>query len=1397
MLGKLSILASLTAMSICLPAVASGGAGRVSNDVSVKNYGVADGLSQSNVNDLAFDSLGFLWVGTDDGLNRFDGTDFLHVAFDPACAADAGVDEVAVGPAGFVWTSRRQGGVRCFCPRLERHLPLVGADGRALDLSGASVVCCGDSLVVVYGAVSGCHAFRPAGTDAVRCVWSDTSFCRCAAVAPDGCVWLGGRSLVRLSPGADARRVAIGGRSRVATSLAVADGVVVVADGSTRLRRVVADDGSLLPDVVVGGCGVSSLEAVGGAVVAAGRAGGGVAFVDARHGSELPLPGAGERASLCRDNVGGVWLHDGHGVLRRVDAGGCSGGGVRFMDESLAQMLSDPGVRIVRDSAAPWVYWVASLGGGLVRYDAGADVAECVTSRSAYVPAYVRCVGLDAGGNVWVGGDGAGLVKVAPRPYSSWTLRPAEPLRLSPRNDVVAVLETVDGNVWVGVKNDGLYVYDPALSRLLFRSPLFRPVDIAADGKGRVWVATDGDGLRVFDLTTFAELSHMVPKMEPCGEVSRRKVVKTLTDSDGRVWFVSSDGGVDLLEEPFVSGGRCGIRHFSFGGVAGAAADALVDSQGFMWVATDRALICFDPARLVKSPGDYVTYGDGLLPGRVRVLAEDSRGRLCAGIVGGGLCRLSGDVGDDKPTQFTERDGLPSDEVVAMVMADDTSMWVATENGLALFNLRTEKFSPQKVADTDFGNIFNGRACVRRANGNILWGSLDGLLDFNPRGKRCGVVSRVPHLAEVWVDGERAAFRGRGRAIDAPAAYATRIDLCEDFVEVALRVADIDGEGDFVYMLHGRDDVWRPLPRCREVAWRGLEPGSYLFKVCSKSGGASTLRAVEVRVGRSWSSAHPYLLFHVVALGLILAFVAFIVWHFRKKAVEARVTDKAFEYRNALLAAVNGEVLVPLQKIENAVEAMQSAEEDVPGRMRPLMAAIKVNMDKLMGMVESILGHREAVGGVPLNLEVTNMAPFLGGIVKGFAHGKRLSVALDVVGGWRVQIDRDKIAKALDLLLTCSGKCTPSGGEVVVRAFQNADMQCVIEVADRGQGVPADRRDVIFGNMLGEPRNDIEIALFAVRDFVVSHHGSVVYSPRPGGGTVISILLPTDYSLFPDVNAVPGGDSESAMAEDEPVPRLLGDGVGATSLRDPQILVVDCDETRRRFLVGRLCGGAVVAAVPDVRAARGKVEAMMPDLIVCRAGQSAEDVADFVRFMKRSFNSSHVPIFVIAPQGTFGGDAPDGLAPDGLAPDMLFSEPLDVLALVRHVRTAVVRVLGLTPASIHQVGRDVGGDDFLARVEAVVDANIADADFGIGGLAAQMDMRADALSRRLLQLTGCAPGEYVKLVRLDRAREALAEGRSTPAQVVRSVGVTDVGYFNKCFFRLYGAAPGLDVRRAL
>lgn len=1384
-------MASLMAMSTCLPTVASVDVGRVPNDVSVKNYGVADGLSQSNVNDLAVDSLGFLWIGTDDGLNRFDGADFLHVGFDPARAADAGVDEVTVGPEGFVWTSRRQGGVRCFSPRSERFLPLVGGDGRALDLSGGGVVRCGDSLVVVYGAAGGCHAFCPAGTDAVRCVWSDTSFCRCAAVAPDGCVWLGGRSLVRLSPGGDARRVALGGRAGVATGLALADGVVVVADGSPRLRRVVAADGRLLPEIVVGGCGVSSLAVVEGAVVAAGRAGGGVAFVDAGSGSELQMPGAGHAVSLCRDNVGGVWVHDGKGVLRRVGAGGVSDCGVRFMDESLASMLSDHGVRIVRDSESPWVYWVASLGGGLVRYDAGADVAESVASRSAYVPAYVRCVGLDTGGNVWVGGDGAGLVRVAPNPYSSWTLRPGEPLRLSPRNDVAAVLETVDGNVWLGVKNDGLYVYDPSLGRLLFRSPLLRPLDIQADGKGRVWVATDGDGLRVFDLTTFAELSHIVPQIEPCGQASRLKIVKTLTDHDGRVWFVSSAGGVDLLEEPFVRGGRCGVRHFSFGSAAGVAADALVDSQGFMWVATDRALICFDPARIVKSPGDYVTYGDGQLPGRVRVLAEDARGRLCAGIVGGGLCRLSGDVGDDKPTQFTERDGLPSDEVVAMVMADDTSMWVATENGLALFNLRTEKFSPQKVADTEFGNIFNGRAGVRRANGNILWGSLDGLLEFNPRGKRLGVAARAPHLAEVWVDGERAAFQGRGRIIDAPAAYATRIDLCEDFVEVALRVADIDGEGDFVYMLEGRDDSWRPLPRCREVAWRGLEPGSYLFKVCSKAGGASTLRAVEVRVGRSWLGEHPYFLFHVVALGLVLAFVAFIVWHFRKKAVEARVTDRAFEYRNALLTAVNGEVLVPLQKIENAVEALQSAEDEVPGRMRPLVAAIKVNMDKLMGMVESILGHREAVGGVPLNLEVTNMASFLGGIVKGFAHDKRLSVALDVVGGWRVQIDRDKVAKALELLLTCSGKCTPPGGEIVLRAFQNADMQCVIEVADSGQGVPADRRDVIFGSMLGEPRNDIEIALFAVRDFVVSHHGSVVYSPRPGGGTVISILLPTDYSLFPDVNAVPGGDNESAVAEDEPTRRLLGDGVGATSLRDPQILVVDRDETRSRFLVGRLCGGAVAVPVPDVRAARGKVEAMMPDLIVCRVSQSADDVADFVRFMKRSFNSSHVPIFVIAPQGEFEADVPDGLAPD-----MLFSEPLDFLVLVRCVRAAVARVLGLTPASIHRVGHDAGGDDFLARFEAVVDANIADADFGIGCLAAQMDMRADTLSRRLLQQTGCAPGEYVKLVRLERAREALAEGRSTPAQVVRSVGATDVGYFNKCFFRLYGAAPGLDVRRA-
>lgn len=1403
-------------MMSLLPSL-SMGQGSVSDGLGVQNIGVSDGLSQNNVNSLALDSRGFLWVGTDDGLDRYDGGEFVSVRKvsrgDGLDGGDPCVTRVNVDASGHVWVVGHRGAVFCYSPMENVYVRLTGRDGGSLRLPSGGIVCSADSVVLLYGCDAGACAFRMPHAGSPVCVWQDTARYCLSSPTPDG-VWLyGGGRLSLVGGGGCLRQLSPSGLTGSATSMAVAGGVAVFADGSCLLRRVALPGGEVLPDVDGLSSPVSDVVTLSGSLVAAVHSDCGVTVVNAESGAVCPRSSIGAdclasaRVSVVRDSQGGVWFYDGAGAVYHYDA--LNGILRRVVIMSPVEAAAVPSLRIsvVPDVMVPGIYWIVSLGGGLVRYDENADKAQPVISKRAYVPEYLQCAVQDSAGNLWLGSEGVGLVKISLRRYVSRALRPGEPLRFSAKNNVVAVLESVDGNVWMGVKNGDIYVYDPNLTRELCHKQSVRPTHMAADSRGRVWVATDGFGVFVYDLSTFAELAHYTHSDDDFQSLASDHVLKVVPDENGRIWLVMADGSVDLVEDFRRADAR--FRHFfTSNAKAGVAAcDAMLDSEGLLWLATDRGFICYAPSRLIKDSEDYVTYKfDDEQPttsvrnNEVRAICEDPQKRICVGTSGGGLCRLVFDVGHVRFVRFTEREGLPSNVVSAIVCTDDSTLWVATESGLSRFNIRTEKFSNLRAAETDFGNLFNSHACAIRSNGNILWGSLDGLVDLDPHMRLSDEKGRSVSIATISVDGRMLVFgeEAGGKvvaSIDSPAAFAHKVSLPPDFDELCFRIADMGRSGgrqsDILYMMDGVDADWVRLDASRVAAYRRLPSGDYTFRVRNGSGGAETV--VSVSVASNWWSLPLKVLLALAAVALAFVLPLALFRILRRQTAEAIAEDKVKAYKSTFMRTINREVRSPMRMIQNTLATIKEAKGGMADELRPLLFLVEKNMTKISGMVGAMLDKKESSSSLPLNLEITSMAPFLSDVVKSVDlpadNKKNISTSLDVPGGWRVQIDRDKVSKIVGILLLEAYKFTPANGGVSVKAFQNKRQQCVIEVADTGPGVPYERQDFIFSSSADDaPCNDIEVALSVVADYVKAHHGEVFYTSRPGGGSLMTVLLPTDYSAYPDANIV----ADTIDAGDADDGETLQPGCGAASdsatVPDPMVLVVNDNEVVREFMADRLRPYFHVVVAENARMARGKIDAMTPDAIICEAHMDGDDGIGLLRSLKGNFNYSHVPFFLLhSPSANALGSDVDCLGADCLIP-----KPIDYVGLVARVRKAVERVMTLRVNFAQDCGmcrapRD-GEAAFMAAFVNNVEANAARANFGIEELAVEMKMDRDDLHRKLVQLTGCTAGEYIKLWRLNQAMQDITSGRETPVQAMQNAGVADVAYFNKCFMRLYGSA---------
>lgn len=1377
----------------------------MSEGFGVKNISVAEGLSQSRVNSLDIDQQGFLWVGTDDGLDRFDGSRFVHVdavvSGGMSPMRKARIERVEVDGAGNVWTLCSQGEIRCLDPRRERYVDLVDKKGGYAHLEGGRFSCLSNSDVLIYGSLSGTALFRTDEAGEVSCQWCDTARYTCHVEVRDA-IWLGGRRLTILRNDGSARSIKVDGLTAPIVSMTVCGHTIIISDGSDVLRRVDMLTESRLPDVSLGGKNVKEVVSISDELVLVPLSAGGLTMYNATSGERVPLTAIGG-CSLAYKNVRsikdaecGVWLDDGCGTVYHYDELNGIVRPVVMREEGSDVPASDSGVSIIPDVVEPGVYWVSSLGYGLVRYDENRESYRRVKNKNAYVPEYIQCIRQDKSGNIWIGSDGVGLVKISLHRYVSHTLRPGDPSRFSASNNVVTVMESVDGNVWAGVKNGPLYVYDSFLRDKLFSRNDIRPSHITADNRGRVWVGTNGLGVYVFDLTTFSEINHLTHRPDNANTLASDDVVKVLVDRDGRVWFVMSNGCIDMFDG--ISRHNNRVRHF-FAGNAEAevtTTDAILDSEGLMWVATNEELICFAPQRLVKDAEDYVRYKfDNNLPeeaatGAIRAICEDSKRRIYVGMTGGGLCRLSFDVGHVRLTRFDENDGLPSKQVTAITIANDTTLWVATENGLSLFDTQENKFTVIKTAETDFGNLFNSHACARRQNGNILWGTFDGIADFDPHRRIRSEMPEPPFISDIFIDNKRVNYADG--LLDAAASFATKAKVPVSTSELKFCIADKGLSGgrlsDFVYKLEGYDDEWRTIPQRREVSFHGLERGDYKFLVYDRVGGLSTLRSIDVEVWRPWWQTMAQILAFVLGAG-VLVFLSWTIMRTMKgKTAEAIAEDRATEYKDGLLTSLNNEIVAPIKKIQNSLAAIRGKRNGVSDEVSPLISVVEQNMEKLSGMVDSMLVQKDAAAQMPLNLEMTLMTTFMTEVINGFDNSlalrKKTTTRLQVAGGWRVLVDHGKLSKMLQVLLGCAYKHAPEGGEVIVAAYQNHDQQCVIDITDYGQGVPSDRRGIVFGAEMSAPRNGVEAALAAVSDFAKSHHGEVRYEPVESGGTKMTILLPTDYSAYTDANIV--SSSAAQMPDDDDLMPNRNASSIEEKARIPVVLIVEDNDNVRNFLADRLRPSFTVITADSARAAQGKMAVSVPDIVICEAYMEPMSGIDLLRYMRSDFSVSHIPAFILTNDTT----TVELEAAGGIPHCRAIEKPIDYVVLKDEVRQAAERVLNLRlnfENNYGVTGTPSKADlEFMASFVGQIEANAARANFGIEDVAAELHIPSNELTVMVLSLTGCTPGEYVKLWRLDRVRRAMALGRESLTMAMQNSGITDVEYFNKCFIRTYG-----------
>jgi diguanylate cyclase (GGDEF)-like protein len=730
------------------------------------------------------DRVGFMWFGTEDGLNRYDGRDMTQYYNDPADPASVGHDYIvamAAAADGDIWIATNGGGLSRW-----NHST--------------------DSFVVYR------HDPDRPGSLA-------SNLLRTVAVADDGTVWIGTRDagLDRLDPAsgtiehfrhdsADPSSVA---DDHIYAVLADRQGVLWVGTdrGLDRLDpaskrfthfRHDENDGNSLGDDRV-----RSLHRDHRGRLWVGTYGGGLnrmdgadgAFVRYRHDPTDPASLSHDRVrTVFEDRAGRIWVGTVAG-LSLLDSDS-SGFATYRRDPADPTSLSSDDVTVVYEDRGG-VLWFGTQAGGVNTFNPATwlfgHTAENRSEENGLSHPNVTSISQDQAGRLWIGTFGAGLDVIDRAAGRAQNHRAGDPSGLS-SNRVMALLHDSSGEAWIGTFGGGLNRCDTALSRCtVYRHDPGDPSSIGADGimslfeagDGTLWVGTFGGGLNRFDRATDSFTRHLPDPAEP-STLSSPRVTSIVELADGRLWVGTDGGGLNLLDP--VSGS----------------------------------------ARVFMDEPD----GDVVLGAKtVLALHLDRTEVLWIGTQGGGLVRLEGTPGRDETPRFdrySQRDGLSDDVVYGIEEDGSGALWLSTNRGLSRFTPHTGSFHNYDSGHGLQADEFNFGAHFRSSDGELIFGGVNGFNAFYP-----GSIKHNTHVPPVVLTSLLEFDRPAATASPVWSLQELALGYRDDVVSFDFAALDFASPGDNVYRyrLEGFDDQWIELGNRNRITFTDLDGGRYVLRI--------------------------------------------------------------------------------------------------------------------------------------------------------------------------------------------------------------------------------------------------------------------------------------------------------------------------------------------------------------------------------------------------------------------------------------------------------------------------------------------------------------------------------------------------------------------------------------
>lgn len=1417
---------------------------------SFTHYTSDNGLSQNSITAIMKDSKGYVWLGTRDGLNKFDGYNFTIYNSKPQKKKSGLSNRILTireDKWGYIWVKTYDEMVYRVNPSTEELQQIVNPDGSVLEekIEEMYVLPSGEVwlttfrkelLVVDTDPVSHALSFRKFShpgkspqtkdvngvvEDSQKTTWifSGGGLCAIDSTGRNTCYY---ESVPIYSMVENTRRIVFGARDQLIIydkqNVSFSQAQLPVS-GTVRL---ISSIGS--------GKYVMSVEGKGFMTYDAGRN-------EWRHYSTATHPEmkTNEIRNIYIDRSEEVWL----GI---ADAGVLhfqpQTGELNYISSSVNEgQLINPNYLIFEDNRD--ILWIQPYYGTFSSYNRSASQLE--RFHSAYhqdinvLFSYgVNHALTDQQGVIWLStnrGNGFYRCVFLPGYFEHHLLKNETIYSLS--NEVRAIFEDDQKRLWVASKDRQVHIFDRNKQLIgtlgsdgsirKGNSSEFFVYNFFQDRSGKIWMASKRRGLYRLSAKanslqyTIENFSHTPSDLYSPGNNDFYSVTQ---DQQGRIWAGSYGSGLHLIDE---TGGK--VRFIHAGNELKSypmdrfskVRQVMVDSKKQLWVATTEGFVRINTDFKTLKEIKYFTYHttdnqpEGLGANDVHAIFEDDQQTLWMGTFGGGLNRMiPGSDANPRFEVFDRSSGMPNNVVYSIIDDKKGNLWLTTDNSIVRFakaNRTIEVFGK----GNELENVeFSEAAAFRRESGEICFGAKSGFYSFNPetvQRKRFNAPLVFTRL--LLFNKEVAIGDGKKALLTKQLDETSEIRFSHHQNVFTIEFATLDMRApekiQYAYRLEGFEEDWNYVENKHFATYTTLPPGEYVFHVKSTDSEGFWLdneRTILLKIMPSfWQSSFAkflYLLFIVLVFTLTL--YIFLTIFKLKNSVE--IEKQMTEMKLRFFTDISHELRTPLTLISLPVDNLLN--EKLDGAVREQLQLMRRNLDRVLTLINQILDFRKLQNNkMRLTVEEINFGEFVKNSSSNFneiAHSRNIDFQLiDETNHTHVWIDTDRFDSIIYNLLSNAFKFTDPGKKITVRTFLRQN-KVVLSVADEGVGIARDKISFIFDRFFTVPalRNIAQkstgIGLDLVKKLVDLHRASIHVESQPGKGSTFEIELQPGMEHF-------SGDDDIIISEQThtavEVREEEDDHTEHGHTVIPLILVVEDNDELRQFLRTSLKNNYRVEEAENGLVGWEKTEHLMPDILIADLRMPEMNGLQLLEKVKTDKRTSHIPVIML----TAVTDMENKLAGMRAGADDYITKPFSSAFLHARIENLIKQRVqlqqyyrsqisqGATVLKLPPIEVQSQEEQFMKNLIELMNEHIDNYDLNIDFLASEMGMSRTVFFNKLKSLTGFSPVEFVREMRIERAADYIRNTSFTVSEISFRVGIEDPRYFSRCFKLKFGMTP--------